>query len=152
MSDDLKLLEAWAQPLLAALSPAEIRRLAREIGRELRRGQQERIKAQQNPDGSQFEPRKAQKRLRDARGAIRRGAMFNKLRLAKHLRASADSSGAFVGFVGRASRIARVHQEGQRDQVQPGGPEVRYPVRELLGFAPSDIERVHDLLLKHLAR
>lgn len=152
MSDDLKLLEAWAQPLLAALSPAEVRRLARDIARDLRRGQQQRIKAQENPDGTPFEPRKPQRRLRDARGEIRRSAMFNKLRLAKHMRAGADSTGAFVGFLGRTARIASVHQFGESDQVQPGGPEVRYPARELLGFAPADIERVQDLLLQHLVR
>jgi phage virion morphogenesis protein len=152
--DDLTALEAWATPLLQQLSRGEIRRLAVAIARDLRRGQQQRITAQQNPDGSPYEPRKAQpkRRLRDQVGALRRGAMFSKLRTAKHLLTRADAEGAVVGFVGRAARIAAVHQYGERDQVQPGGPEVQYPARELLGFTPADLERVRDLLLQHLAR
>jgi phage virion morphogenesis protein len=152
MADDLHALETWAGPLLAKLTRSEIRRLAAEIARDLRRSQQRRIAAQQNADGAPFEPRKPQaKRLRDQAGALRRGAMFQKLRLAKHLRIATDVEGAVVGFLGRAARIAAVHQFGETDQVQPGGPSVRYPARELLGFSPADIEHVRDQLLHHLA-
>lgn len=150
--DDLAALEDWVAPLLAQLTRSEQRRLAAKIARDLRRSQQQRIQGQQNPDGTPFEPRKPQKRLRDQIGALRRGAMFSKLRLARHLRAGTDAQGAVVGFLGRAARIAAVHQHGELDQVQPGGPEVRYPARELLGFTPADIERVRDALMQHLVR
>ncbi|MDZ5457000.1 phage virion morphogenesis protein [Azohydromonas lata] len=150
--DGLTALEAWVGPLLAKLSRSEIRRLSVTIARDLRRSQQQRIASQQNPDGSPYEPRKEQKRLRDQVGSLRRGAMFSKLRTARYMLARADAEGALVGFLGRAARIAAVHQEGLRDRVQPGGPEVQYPVRELLGFTPAEIEHLRDQLLQHLAR
>lgn len=150
---DLAALKDWVAPLLAKLQPSEVRALARQIGTELRRSQAQRIAQQQAPDGSAYVPRKAQpaKRLRDARGSIRRGAMFKKLRTARHLKVQASEQEAAVGFLGRVARIARVHHEGLRDQVTPGGPEVVYPARELLGFSEADRERILDLVLQRLA-
>lgn len=150
MSDDLRQLETWASGLLAALAPAARRQLALQIGAELRRSQQQRIAAQQNPDGSGFEPRKAP-RTRDRQGGIKRTAMFRKIGRAKHLRVKADASGVAVGFFGRVARIARVHQEGLNDAVNPGGPRVTYPRRSLLGFTQADRERIRGLLLDHLS-
>lgn len=147
---DLEQLEQWASPLLAKLQPAERRGLARRIGLELRRSQQLRIAAQQNPDGTRYAPRKPQ--LRQRRGEIRRGAMFAKIRQAKHLKLQADASQISVGFFGRVARIARVHQEGLSDRVSRGGPQVRYERRQLLGFTDRDREMIRDALLEHLAK
>lgn len=61
MSDDLSQLATWAEPLMAKLSPADRRKLTSTIARELRRSQQRRIRRQENPDGSKFEPRKRAK-------------------------------------------------------------------------------------------
>lgn len=150
MADDLQSLEDWVAPLLAKLEPAARRSLARTVGRELRRSQAQRIAAQQNPDGSGYEPRKPQ-RVRGRIGQVR-GKMFSRLRLAKHLRMSADEDMVTVGFLGRAERIARVHQHGLRDAVQPDGPSVVYPARQLIGFTEAEREKLRELLLAHLVR
>ncbi|RQR50463.1 phage virion morphogenesis protein [Burkholderia sp. Bp9140] len=150
---ELTALEKWASGLLAKLSPAQRMRVARDIAGELRRAQQSRIVAQQNPDGSQFEPRKAKaggKRLRDKKGRVKRAAMFRKLRTARYLRIEANPAGLAVGFDGRLAGIVRVHQEGRTAPVEPGGPMAKYPVRMVLGFAKHDRDLVRDRLLRHL--
>lgn len=146
--DPLQALEDWVAPLLAKLSPAERRGLARRVGQDLRRAQASRIAAQQNPDGSDFEPRKSMK-ARQGGGRIR-GKMFRKLRTAQYLRVQADAAGAAVGFLGRTARLARVHQYGLRDEVQPGGAQHRYAARELLGMSDADRDRIRESLLAHL--
>ena len=50
-----------------------------------------------------------------------------------------------------ALRVAQAVQFGLRDKVKPGGPEYDYPARQLLGITDAQIERVRDLLLKHLS-
>lgn len=147
--DSLQQLEDWAAPLLARISPAEQRKLVRSIAQDLRRRQATRIKAQQNPDGSAFVPRKPQPVRYRKPGQIKQ--MFGKLRMAKHLKVLKSGSGSAVGILGRSARIARVHQYGLIDQVEPGGPSVQYPERILLGFSDDDVERIRDLLLEHLA-
>ena len=87
------------------------------------------------------------KSIRAQRGRIK--GMFNRMR--SKIKVLADPGSATVGIVGRAARIARVHQFGLRDAVRPGGPKVQYPERVLLGFTDDDVERVRDLLLAHLA-
>jgi phage virion morphogenesis protein len=148
-ADSLQQLEDWAAPLLARISPAEQRKLVRSIAQDLRRRQAARIKTQQNPDGRAFAPRKPQPARYQKPGQIKQ--MFGKLRMAKHLKVLKSGSGAAVGILGRSARIARVHQYGLIDQVEPGGPSVQYPERILLGFTDSDVERIRDLLLEHLA-
>ncbi|MDC8802563.1 phage virion morphogenesis protein [Halomonas pacifica] len=147
--DSLRDLEAWAEPLLARLTPAERRRLARTIATELRRRQRERIAAQRAPDGTPFEPRKPQAR-RQA-GFVRRQPMFTRIRQAKHLRTKAHPGQAEVGFIGRVARIARIHQLGLRDRVEPGGPVHDYAQRELLGYSDADRQLIRDLIIQHLA-
>ncbi len=77
-------------------------------------------------------------------------AMFNRMKT--KVKVLSDPGSATVGIVGRAARIAHVHQYGLRDAVRPGGPKVQYPERVLLGFSDVDRERVLDLLLDHLAK
>nr|WP_233171782.1 phage virion morphogenesis protein [Dyella sp. ASV21] len=146
-------LETWAAPLLAKLTPAARRSLAGGIARELRRAQQDRIAAQQSPNGNPFPPRKASS-LRSKRGLVRRrqAAMFTKLRTARWLKAKATSDLVEVGFFGRVARLARVHQEGGEDHASPSGRMVRYPQRQLLGFTPATIDMVRVRLLEHLGR
>lgn len=146
--DPLIALEDWVAPLIARLAPAERRALARKVGQDLRRSQAARIASQRNPDGSAYAPRKAGK-ARQLQGRIRRG-MFARMRTAKHLRLQTDEQAASIGFVGRTARIARVHQEGLRDEVEAGGPTYAYPLRALLGLADVDRERIKYLLLEHL--
>jgi len=150
--DDLVALETWAAPLLAKLQPSALRRLTRAIAVDLRRSQTTRIGEQKDPDGAPFVPRKNAGKFRGKPGRIkRRAAMFTKLRQAKFLRAESDAHSASVGFTGRTSRIARVHQEGLEDKVSPTGPSIRYPTRRLIGFTDAERMRIRDLLLEHLA-
>ncbi|APP87391.1 phage virion morphogenesis protein [Xanthomonas hortorum] len=145
--DELTALENWAAPLLARLQPGERRTLARKIGTELRRSQSQRIGKQQAPDGTPYAPRKQQ--LRQKSGRVKRAKMFAKLRQAKYFKVSATPNAVSVGFMGRVSRIARVHQEGLTEQVRPGGPKARYEKRMLLGFTKEDRQITENMILSH---
>lgn len=147
MTSDLEPLDAWANGLLANLSPAARRALAREIATKLRASQQQRIAAQLNPDGTPYAPRKPQ--LRQKAGRIRR-QMFTKLRTARFMKTEASADAALVGFASQVERIARVHQLGLRDRVGPGGPEYRYPTRELLGISTADENALAEIVLGFL--
>ncbi len=150
MANKLEALETWAAVLLERLEPGERSKLARNIGQELRRSQQKRVMAQENPDGSKFAPRK-QRNLRGKQGRVKRKlAMFKKLRTASCLKVRGDTNAVSVGFTGRIARIARVHQYGLKDRAERGAPDVRYDEREVLGFTESDLDLVRDELIKHL--
>ena len=148
MSDELQQLEEWLTPLINKLGPKERRVLAREVARDLRIANRDRIKAQTNPDGTPFEPRNE---LRGRSGRIRRKAMFTKLRTAKYLRIKTTADTAEMGFLGRVARIARVHHYGLRDRVERGGPQHQYARRELIGITAKDADRIADSVLNHLA-
>lgn len=151
MADPFAALEDWAEPLLARLSSGERRKLAGTIGRELRRAQHARIQNQTDADGNAFIPRK---RLRDQAGRIRKtrdDKLFRKISKSDYLRVKASADGVVVGFFSRVERIARVHQEGLVDSVNPGGPSVRYPKRKLIGFNDQDRDSIRAMLLRHLA-
>lgn len=143
-------LHAELSGLLASLGPAARRQLAKDIAKQLRERNQQRIRAQQNPDGSSYTPRKPQK-IRDKKGTIRR-QMFAKLRTASHFKMQSTPEAATVGFTGRVARIARVHQLGLRDIVNRiTGAAALYPRRELLGVTDADSDLIADLTLKHLS-
>lgn len=147
MSDELQQLEGWLTPLINKLSPKERRVLAREVARDLRIANRERIKAQTNPDGTPFEPRT---QLRGRSGGIRRKAMFTKLRTAKYMRIKTTADTAEMGFLGRVARIAREHHYGLRGRVERGGPMHQYARRELIGITAKDADRIADSVLSHL--
>jgi phage virion morphogenesis protein len=146
---DLEHIAAWAHSLLARLDPAEQRKVNRKVAADLRKAQARRIATQTNPDGSPYEPRKP--RRASKKGSIRKRAMFSRLRTSKFLRTSATPTDLTVGFIGRAARIARVHQDGLTDRVDRGGKTIRYPQRVLLGLTDADLDAVQDSLLRHLA-
>ena len=148
---DLAAIEDWAGVLLARLQPAERRKLNQTIARTLRRSQQQRIGAQRNPDGTPYARRKPREQLRAKGGRIKR-KMFTKLKQARYLKLQSDASRIAIGFLGRTSRLARVHQYGLRDRPERGQAEVRYERRELLGFTDADVELIRDQLLEHLTR
>lgn len=148
MTDNLSALEDWAGALLNRLEPKARRQLCQSIARDLRRSQQQRIRAQRNPDGTPYAPRK--KQLRAKSGRIRQRKMFTKLSQAKYLKTQATADGLSVEFVGRTARIARVHQRGLRDTAIKGGPEIEYPRRELLGLTADDLDLIRSRLLDHL--
>jgi len=152
MTHELTAVEEWAGALLNGLEPAARRKLNLQVAQELRRSQQQRIKAQQAPDGSPYPPRKKRALLRNKKDRIKKqkATMFTKLRTAAYLKTQADANQIAVGFFGRAARIARVHQFGLKDRVSPAGPEVRYIERPLLGLNYSDSEAIKNSILGYL--
>ncbi|MCO8043465.1 phage virion morphogenesis protein [Acinetobacter bohemicus] len=147
MSSNVLDLANYLQPLLERLSVGERARLAKQIGRDLRKSQGKRISEQKNPDGSSYTPRR--KRLREQKGKIKR-KMFTKLKNTSNLKVLSTADSIAIGFVGRVARIARVHQEGLKDRAEKGAPDVVYPKRELLGFTDQEIKLVEDSFLKHI--
>lgn len=150
MTNRLEALEDWAAGLLGQLEPASRNKLARSLGKALRLSQQQRIMAQQNPNGSKYAPRK-QRNLRGKQGRMKRKVkMFQKLRTARFLRVQGDRSTVSVGFTGRIARIAKVHQYGLIDRAERGAPNTVYDQRELLGFTDADLDSIKDHLLNYL--
>ncbi len=152
MADSLDQLAAWAAPLLAQLTPAARRAAMREVAKVLRQRQAERIKAQQNPDGSPYEARRPRQQLKAKAGAIRRD-MFARMRRPATLRMSSSTDEAVVFINPRAAATARVHQYGLRDKVdwrQAKSPTVRYARRELLGFTEADVNTIAEVISSHL--
>lgn len=133
--------------LIAALSPAARRKMAREIAKELRKSQQQRIKLQKAPDGSPYQARKRQ-RLRAKTGRIKR-AMFQKLRTSRFMKATGRENSAVVEFTGKVQRIARVHQYGLKDRPNPRSRDVQYAERQLLGISEDEIKLIEISLLKY---
>lgn len=149
MSDDLTALETWLNPLLAKIEPQERTKLARQAAREIRKKQTKRITAQKNPDGSTYEKRKPRE-LRGKQGRIKK-KMFQKLKMARYLKAQGSEQAVTVGFTGRIARIARIHQYGLKDRAERGAPDVRYAKRELLGLHDQDLEAVRDAILDYFS-
>lgn len=142
-------IEARFGALIASLNPSARARLARLIASQLKKTQAARIAAQQNPDGSAFEPRKPQ--LRHQKKNLRAG-MFNKLRTGTYLKSSANADGAVIKFSRDVQRIAKVHQEGLRDKVNKTGLEATYPARQLLGITATEETLLLPLITNHLAQ
>ena len=150
MTSRLESLEDWAAGLLEQLEPASRNKFARSVGQALRRSQQQRIIAQENPDGSKYAPRK-RCNLRGKQGRVKRKVkMFQKLRTASFLKVQGDGNAISVGFTGRIAMIARVHHYGLKDRAGRGAPDVRYEQRQLLGFTEADLDLIRDGLLAHL--
>jgi len=150
MAEDLRALEDWAGALLNQVQPAERRKVTQSIARELRRSQQQRIAAQRNPDGTPYAPRKPRQQLRAKAGRIKQRKMFAKLRTARYLRLQSDASSIALGFAGRVSRLARIHQYGLRDKPGRNSPDIQYQRRQLLGFSDAELEMIRDQLVAHL--
>ena len=86
------------------------------------------------------------------KGRIRNKAMFRKLRGARTLKSAATDRDAWVGFSGRASAVARIHQEGRKDKPSAKAKPVRYARRVVLGDTEAERRRMLDLMLDHVAR
>ena len=144
-------LEALAGALLRRVDAGERSKILRVMARTLRSSQSARIARQQDPDGQPLAARKPQPagRLRRS-GTIKRKAMFRKLRNTTNLKAGSTDTEAWVGFSGRAARIARVHQEGLEDVPAKGVKPVRYARRVLLGDTEADRQVLLDILFAHV--
>lgn len=155
MSDDLTglvELERIASGLVAGLSGQEVRRLRRRFGQLIRQRQAARIAAQRNPDGSAYASRKNRGtgKARSKKGAIRRGAMFKRLRQREFLQMGIESEEIWVGFSGHASKIAGVHQDGDFDRPNKNAMPMRYPRRILLGLTDAERDALMDMLMAHI--
>lgn len=146
--DGLQAFDDRLSALINNLSPQSRKQMAAAIARRLRASQQQNIKRQQAPDGTQFKPRKCQP-LRGKKGRVKR-EMFTKLRTAKYLKAKGNSEDAAVQFTGNVQRMARVHHYGLRDRASRGGKEVQYEARPLLGFSEENIQMIENLIISAL--
>lgn len=142
-------IEAWMGKALAALAPAERSALFRRIGRELAKRNRQHMMRQVGPDGTAWAPRH-----RDRHGRVRKAAkMMVGLRAARRMKTTSTAAGAEIGWNGRDARIAQVHQSGALDYVDRAvtDKQVRYPVRQLIGLSPEDVDFVRDTIMGHLA-
>ena len=135
--------------LIANLSPAARKEMARNIAKRLRASQQQNIKRQQTPDGTPFKPRKAQP-VRKKKGRVKR-EMFKKLRTAKYMKAKASADDAVVEFTGNVQRMARVHHYGLRDRPARRGKDVKYESRTLLGISQNHLALIEKVMLTMLS-
>jgi phage virion morphogenesis protein len=85
------------------------------------------------------------------RGGLRRQAMFRRLASSRFLKTGTDDQSFWVGFTGKVSQIASVHQHGLRDKPSLRAKAVPYAKRELLGATAADRDRLLDALYEHLA-
>ncbi len=131
--------------LIDRLAPAQRRLLAKDIAFALRTMNAERIKRQRNPDGSAYEPRKQQRRLRHRRRPLK---MFNKLRTLRFLRRKYNARHASIVFT-KSNNIARVHQYGLYSRVGRG-IRVKYAKRELVGFTQQSNEMIENKIFTRL--
>jgi phage virion morphogenesis protein len=151
MAEDLDPLEQWIGNLVANLDPPQRKKLAMQIATELRRANAQRLKANVDPDGEKFAPRKASRdKLRDRVG--KRGRMFQRAATPRFLLKKATPEQASVGFASAAARIMAVHHFGLRDRVsrEADAPEASYPARRVLGLPERDRGRIMDLILARL--
>ncbi len=145
MEDNVADLVKFLNPFLSKLSTGEMAKLNKKVGADLRRSQQQHISAQQNPDGSNYAPR----RLRD--GSRVRRKMFTKLKSNRFMRNFSNANSVTVGFLNNVNRIATVHQYGLRDRIERHKPfTTTYERRELLGFSDMDIKMIEQSVLQHL--
>lgn len=152
MSDGIEQVKLAFTDLLKNISKPRRRLLYQQIGRELARSQRRRIKAQQNPDGSPFEPRKKRKQLRKKKGRIKNQLMFKKIVTPSHLKLRYEQEGISLGFYGGDAAIANVHQYGLYSSPSKYKDfKVKYAQRELLGFSEEDIEMIERFVIKAIA-
>lgn len=145
MSDNFDELAPWLDRIDKQLDANQKRKLNRRISTKMRTAWKRRIKAQKDPDGRKFTPRK-----RDQAGSIRRGAMFK--RLPKMLKTAYSSRHAEIGFSGRTAEVMKVHQFGETIKPNEKSKPTRYAVRETVGWSDDDkkliINEIKDFLLE----
>ena len=152
MSDGIEQVKLAFTDLLKNISKPRRRLLYQQIGRELARNQRRRIKAQQNPDGSPFEPRKKRKQFSRKKGRIKNQLMFKKIVSPSHLKLRYEQEGISLGFYGGDVAIANVHQYGLYSSPSKYKDfKVKYAQRELLGFSEEDIEMIERFVIKAIA-
>ncbi|PLR45426.1 phage virion morphogenesis protein [Chimaeribacter arupi] len=145
---ELQAFEDRLSALIANLSPAARKEMARDIAKRLRANQQQNIKRQQAPDGTPFAPRRAQP-VRGKKGRVKR-EMFAKLRTAKYMKAKSSADEAVVEFTRNVQRLARVHHYGLRDRLGRERKKVQYEARPLFGFNIENMKMLKDMFFEFI--
>lgn len=147
MSEAIEQVKTAFDHLLNNVSKPRRRLMYQQIGRELARSQRRRIKAQQNPDGTAYEPRKTPKKK--VKGKIKSGKMFNNITQPRFMRLRLENEGISLGYEDGNAVIARIHQEGLTSRVRKDWHlKVKYASRELLGFTDEDKQMIEDYVVR----
>ncbi len=143
-------LQSKFDALVANLAPTGRKALTKEIAKRLAQSQRQRIKAQKNSDGSEFEPRRKQPKQTTKR-RVKAKKMFAKLGTARLMKTQITNDGVEIGYRGGDAVVADVHQFGRKISPFKGKNfEVTYAKRELLGFTDEDIEMIEDCVINVL--
>lgn len=133
------------QVIVDGLSGAHGKSVMFRIANELRRRNRLRVIAQQNVDGSPFPPRSSSASRADAKKKLLLWFLDD-----KRMQANSGENWAEVGFSGRTAELAAVHQYGKTIKVFKNRPQVRYPIRELIGMRQADKQYVRETLAAEL--
>lgn len=148
MADDFRRLDPWIQQIAARFDERSRLKMGRKMAQALRKLNAKRIAANVQPDGTAMAPRK--KPANVVRDKVRKsGKMFQRMKLAKNMPISVHPDQIEITFDSKLAQTAAVHHYGLRDRIGRfrGAPSIRYPRRELLGFAPEDINSVTRIIL-----
>ncbi|MDG6896592.1 hypothetical protein A6A19_00925 [Actinobacillus delphinicola] len=149
MSNDFEEVQQRFKGLIIALAPSARLKLMRQISIDLAKNQRKRITAQQNPDGTAFAPRKISLRRRKKQNRIKTKKMFSKIKSARFLKRTVTDNGLTIGYSGKISEIASMHQYGG---IERHGKKVYHmPQREILGVSKEDKELVEKLIMQQLS-
>ena len=118
--------------LLNQMSPAALRGLMIKVSRYLRSRNEQRIRSQQNADGSAYTPRK------------RGGRQPMLLGYSRRIRERIDNDKAVVGVFGRMGTFGNVHDKGLVER------RIKYPSRNILTLPESDKLVVLDMIKRHV--
>jgi|GEM_PF-2553845 len=146
-SNNLNIINKYAEGLLASLSASSRRKLAYRIALALRQSNVARITKQIEPGGNKFVPRNIK-----ASRKKQKKKMFLKIKQNGHLQAIATSNFAEIRFKGAASHIAHIHHYGLKERrAKKSAGHIYYPKRQLLGITTQDLAVIDQVVVNHLA-
>lgn len=114
------------------MSPAALRSLMVKVARYLRSRNEQRIRSQQNADGSAYTPRK------------RGGRQPMLLGYSRRIRERVDNDKAVIGVFGRMGTFGNVHDKGLVER------RIKYPSRNILRQPEADKLVVLDMIKRHV--
>lgn len=118
--------------LLNQMTPAALRGLMVKVARYLRQRNEQRIRSQQNADGSAYIPRK------------KGGNKPMLVGYARRIRERVESDKAVVGVFGRMGNFGNVHDKGLTER------RIKYPSRNILTLPEPDKLVVLDMIKTHV--
>lgn len=137
---DMSKFDARIAHAIAQLSNQSRRQMQADIGKYLRKANQQRMAAQKSPDGATWAKRKG--------SGSASGPMFKKLRSSNHLKLRQQSDGLKLGWSGQVGAIARIHHYGLSQRLAYG--TAKYAARELIGISDADAEAIITIITEHL--